>query len=381
MKIKFTAILFLLFAVYAQAQTFFTSVPEISNVTSIIDWKDEVWIATYGKGIYMYDRATEKWETYSSQYKNIESDFIYCVAVSDDYIWAGTSDGLITITRNNNQWRKRKFAAGGEYGNWIRALAYSSTEQRLYIGRFKNLSTFNVRTQRFDDYDLTYQGDAQSNTIKTIDIENDRWVWVGTESGLYKYDNTLSIESKNSFTYYNNKSGSFRGDGESVSISRLLINKSFVWVGTEEFVTRERPEFNLGGLYRFNRRATWDKFDTKTGLPANGIRALALTGNYIWISVYEFDIENKFEKSKGLILINRLTGEPFPIEMEEIKLGTNNITAMYFDGKYLWLGTEVGLWQVRIFNPFAQWAADINTKNSVKKNDKANQGTTGRNKN
>lgn len=344
------------------AQPFFTSIPEISNVTSIIEWKNEVWIATYGKGVFVYDRTTEKWETYSTQFKNIESDFLYCVAVNDDYIWAGTSDGLITVNRRNKQWRKRKFAAGGEYGNWIRALAYSDTEKRLYIGRFKNLSTFNTRTQRYDDYDLTYQGDAQSNTIKSIDIENDRWVWIGTESGLYRYDNTLSIESKASFVYYNNKSGSFRGDGESVSISKLLINKNHIWVGTEEFITKERPEFNVGGLYRFNRRATWDKFDTKTGLLANGIRTLAQTGNYIWVSVYEFDRENKFEKSKGLILINRITGEPLQIEMEEIKLGTNTITALHFDGKYLWLGTEVGLWQVQIFNPFAIWNAVKETK-------------------
>jgi len=60
MKIRIIAVFFLLAFGSICPQTFFTSVPEISNVVSIIEWKDEVWVATYGKGIFMYDRSAGK---------------------------------------------------------------------------------------------------------------------------------------------------------------------------------------------------------------------------------------------------------------------------------------------------------------------------------
>jgi ligand-binding sensor domain-containing protein len=164
-----------------------------------------LWVATNGKGIHQYIFNENKWITYSTENKNIENNFFECIAVSDEYVWAGTTDGLFILDRKRNQWKKRKFAVGGEYGNWIRSLAYDPDQNVLWIGRFKNLTRLDVAKQKFDDYDLTMNSDPKSNTIKTIRFEDDAFVWFGTEAGAFRYDKSTQFNGVSSLTYFSNK--------------------------------------------------------------------------------------------------------------------------------------------------------------------------------
>jgi ligand-binding sensor domain-containing protein len=314
-----------------------------------------LWVATNGKGIHQYIFNENKWITYSTENKNIENNFFECIAVSDEYVWAGTTDGLFILDRKRNQWKKRKFAVGGEYGNWIRSLAYDPDQNVLWIGRFKNLTRLDVAKQKFDDYDLTMNSDPKSNTIKTIRFEDDAFVWFGTEAGAFRYDKSTQFNGVSSLTYFSNKKNAFRNEGESVSVTGIIFDKQNIWFGTDEFITDERPKFNLGGIYRFNRRATWDRIDKNNGLVANGIFALARTGNKIWVSVYQFDKKTKTEVGKGIYLIDRVTGKITKVNPDAITIGSNTIKRMLFDGHSMWLATDAGLWRVTVVNEFAVW--------------------------
>lgn len=316
-----------------------------------------LWVATNGKGIHQYIYSENKWITYSTENKNIENNFFESIAVSNDYVWAGTTDGLFIFERRRNQWKKRKFAVGGEYGNWIRSLAYDPQQDVLWIGRFKNLTRLDVSKQKFDDFDLTMNNDPKSNTIKTILFEDKTNVWFGTEAGAFKYDKSTVFNGVSSLTFFSNKRNSFRNEGEAVSVTSMLFDKQFIWFGTDEFITDERPKFNLGGIYRFNRRASWDRIDKNNGLAANGIFDLSQTGNKIWAAVYQFEKKTKTEVGKGIYLIDRVTGKITRVNPDAITIGSNKIKKMLFDGESMWLATDAGLWRVKIVNDLAKWSA------------------------
>lgn len=261
---------------------------EGANITSIKEFGGEVWISTYGHGIYKYSTADDSWTNFSTKEGNLDNDLFFNIAVSKNYVWAGAAEGLYIYSKKRDKWDSKKFALGGEMGNWIRALCYDSTENILWIGRFKNLTRLDVRQQRYTDYDKTINGDSKTNNFTSISLDGDSLIWFGTEGGVHKYYKRSNIFSSTAWDFYNNKNGKFLEEGASVSISDLLFDNKYIWFATDEFVTKEQPEFNIGGIYIFDRNHKWIRISKKDGLPANGIYCIARTGNTIWASVYQF---------------------------------------------------------------------------------------------
>jgi ligand-binding sensor domain-containing protein len=335
-----------------------------ATITGIVKGPGDIWFSTYGQGIYGYSKKDDTWTNFSTRKGNSENDFFYCIAVSKKYIWAGAVDGLYTYDRKKKEWSHRKFALGGEMGNWIRSLCYDPQQNKLWIGRFENLTEFDVSSQHYQDHVLTQNNDAKSNTFKTIKLDGDSLIWFGTESGVYKYRKEMNIDNKEALQYINNKNGGFPGKGEAVSISDMLFESNVVWFGTDEFISSSNPEFNLGGIYVYNRNRVWIRISKENGLPGNGIYALAKTGEEIWASTYTFEKKDKKEYGQGLVLINSVTGKIRPINLNQIKINSSNILCMFFDGENMWIGTDDGLVEIKIANPLARWNLK---KNSNKK--------------
>lgn len=325
---------------------------------SIIDMKldgNYLWVATYGQGIYRYSLNEEKWFNYSTANNNLDNDLFFALEVSPNYVWAATTEGLFTLDRKTNRWTKRKFALGGEFGNWIRALKYDKKSDVLWIGRFRNITHLDVKRRRYTDIDRMQGTDQKSNTIKSIAIDGDSLVWFGSESGVHKYNLKKKINDPAAWTYINNKDRKFLGEGQSVSVSEFLFEGTNIWFGTDEFITKENPTFNIGGIYLHNRKFNWERISRVDGLGGNGIYTMAKTGNYIWTGVYEFDRIDKKEFGKGLYLINRITYEIIPVDLNEIKINSSTILSLLFESDYLWIGTDRGLVRLKISNTLAQW--------------------------
>lgn len=329
---------------------------EGANVNSIQEDNDEVWIATYGQGIYKYSKNDDTWENYSTKEGNLTNDLFFNIAVSKNYIWAGATEGLYILNRKSNTWVNKKFAMGGEMGNWIRSLCYDSTQNVLWIGRFKNLTRLDVRQQKYTDFNKTINGDSKTNNFTTISLDGDSLVWFGTEGGVHKYYKKRNINSPNAWDFYNNKNGRFLEQGSFVSISDLLFDNKYIWFGTDEFITKEQPDFNLGGIFIFDRKRNWVRISKKDGLPANGIYSITKTGNIIWASVYQFSKDDRAEYGHGLVLIDRISGQVEPINLENDKIKTSTILSLLFDGTDIWIGTDSGLFRIRIDNPLAHWS-------------------------
>lgn len=348
----FVILIFYSSFIFSQTTNDFEYYLKGSSVTDIYSDGKDIWIATNGNGIFKYISAKDQWEQFSTSKGNLQHDFFYCITANEEYVWAGSIDGLFIYDKKRNSWTKRKFGLGGQLSNWIRSIAYDKYEHAVWIGRFQYLTKYDLKSRRFIDYNLTVNNNEKTNTIKTIQIDGDSVIWIGTEAGLHKYDKSKDLNDPKAITFYDNRYNYFNGEGEQVSISAILLERNYVWIGLDEFITAERPEFNVGGLFKYDRKNEWLRFDNSKGLTGNGVYDLERTGNYIWASLYQFGKETKETYGRGIVLINRLNNKVIPINDERIPKTINKI---FFDGSFLWLGTESGIIKINFFNKLAQW--------------------------
>ncbi len=342
---KILLILTILFTLNLDAQTESVEVfLEGKKITDIKNDGVDIWVSTEGNGIFKYIKWKNKWINFSTENKKIKQDFFYCLEVGPRYIWAGSADGLYTYDKKRKRWRKKKFGLGGQFSNWIRSLKYDKKENKLWIGRFKYLSQFDLISKKYMDFDLTVDKIEKTNSIKHINIDGDSVIWIGVEAGLHKYAKNLDSFST---TFYDSKNNNFLSGGDQVSISSILFEQNNIWFGTDEFVTNQNPEYNLGGLFRFDREVNWLKFDEHSSLAGSGIFSLELTGNYIWSSVYKFDPQSNKLIGMGLNLINRKTLKIIKIENNLIP---DTIYTLHFDGENMWLGTNNGIRKISLTN-------------------------------
>jgi ligand-binding sensor domain-containing protein len=323
---------------------------EDASITDIKQEGTSLWVATYGQGIYQYSINEGKWTNYSSKTSSLENDLFHCVASNKDYIWAGANEGLYIYSKKTKKWTKRKFAQGGEFGNWIRSLNFDEKRNKLWIGRFRNITVLDVRTNRYTDYNRVENGDEKTNNFNAIRFDGDSVAWFGAESGAHKFDLKKNIDDDKAWKYFSNKGRSFGGESNSVSVTDFAFAKNEIWLGTDEFVTKDQPEYNLGGIYVWDRKLKWNRISKSNGLGGNGIYCLERTGNYVWAGVYEFKKNDKEEYGKGLFLINRITKKVIPVDLNELKLTTSNILSLYFDGSNLWIGSSEGLVRLKVGN-------------------------------
>lgn len=351
--IKYSGILLVLlnFCVIAQieSQIFLDD----ARITDIKQENNSIWVATYGQGIYQYSVKDNKWTNFSTKSSSLDNDLFHCVASNKDFVWAGANEGLYIYNKKTKKWTTKKFALGGEFGNWIRSLAYDEKKNRLWIGRFRNITVLDVKSNKFTDYNRIVNEDEKTNNFCTIAFEADSVVWFGAESGLHKYLNNKSLDDKSAWSYYTNSGRFFNGEGNSVSVSDLILSNKEIWFATDEFVTKDEPEYNVGGIYVWDRKLKWDRISKSNGLGGNGIYCLARTGNYIWAGVYEFKKNDKSEYGKGLYLINRVTKKVTQIDLNELKLSNSNILTLFFEGTNLWIGTSSGLVRLKVGNELA----------------------------
>lgn len=324
-------------------------------VTDIVEEEGFIWVSTYGQGIYRYSSDDSKWTNYSTQSGNLSDDLFYAVEVSKNFVWAASVEGLFTFTKKAGRWDKRKFAQGGEFGNWIRSLKFDEEENVLWIGRFRNITRFDLKTRKYVDINRMQGTDQKSNTIKTIAFEGDSLIWFGTESGVHIYNKKKKYTDQSSWSYLSNKNKGFKEEGKAVSVSSIIFTGTNIWFGTDEFITQDEPDFNLGGVYVFDRRFYWDRIYKREGLGGNGIYSMCRLGNYIWVGVYEFDKQNKIEYGKGLYLINRINHRVTEVNLNELNVESSTILSFHFDGTYLWIGTGEGLVRLKIENELAEW--------------------------
>jgi len=306
-----------------------------------------IWFATNGRGVFKYNISGNKWKNYSTENKKLKIDFFYCITSNGKYVWAGSTDGLFIFNIKRKRWSRRKFGKGGQLGNWIRSVKFDPYQNVVWIGRFQFLTKYDIKKHKYKDYDLRINGNEKTNNIKSLYVDGDSLLWVGTEGGVHKIWKKHKMDKNRTYIFYDNSMNYFNAEGDEVSVSSILGERKYLWFGTDEFITQQNPNFNLGGLFRYDRKDQWIKFDVSNSLLGNGIFSLERTGDYIWASTYEFNQNKKEADGRGIVLVNRITLKIKPIVLENVP---NDIYKIFFDGKYVWLGTISGVYRIKLVN-------------------------------
>lgn len=240
------------------------------------DKQGTIWIGTDGTGMFRYDLKTKRFyydtELNGAVYNYFGSRIITALEIDKkNRLWIGNMDRLIMWDRAKSElmiFTQRN----GLAGNWITAL-YCDDKNNIWIGSDAKpgLTKFVEATGKFEIIKigeefvpksitqtqdlkiwigtpsglLGLQGDSVvirlddsngllSNNIKLLEPQGDRYLYIGTNSGLNRYN--LADSSIASFT----KRNGFTGIEASQNAS-FTDNKGNLWFGTANGITRLSP--------------------------------------------------------------------------------------------------------------------------------------------
>jgi|WetSurMetagenome_2_1015567.scaffolds.fasta_scaffold09144_2 ligand-binding sensor domain-containing protein/serine phosphatase RsbU (regulator of sigma subunit) len=261
-----------------QVQFFDEAKNSIGNKIRFIksDKKGTIWIGTDGTGISRYDLKTRRFyydtELNAAVYSYFGSRIITALEIDKKgKLWIGNMDRLIMFDGDNDELTIFT-QSNGLAGNWITAL-YCDNENNIWIGtdakpgltkyepssgKFRIIKIGEefvpkTITQTADSKIwigtpnglLGLQGDSVairlddsngllSNNVKLLQPEGDKFLYIGTNSGLNRYN--LADSSIASFT----KRNGFTGIETSQNAS-FKDSKGNLWFGTANGVTRLCP--------------------------------------------------------------------------------------------------------------------------------------------
>lgn len=262
-----------------------------NRITSIAVEKDSVWVGTEAKrrpyeddwgwrenkrrsGLNRYDKNTDSWNTYTPE-EGLMSGQVSTIAVDENTVWIGTSDGGISCYSKKDQAFVKSYSKS-------ETLDTNNIRSIFVDGIYTWIGTANSGIYRYikttDTWmQYTVRDGLASNHVTSIAVSGDE-VWFGSnENGLSKY-NKLTQE----WTRY--VKASYPADNDARWIQ---VDGNEVWAAT----TR--------GLSRYNIEAKqWTAYGIKDGLTDEYITHLEVFGDDVFLPM-----------ANGLARLDRGTGK------------------------------------------------------------------------
>ncbi len=328
-----------------------------SEVSSIISGKDNnIWIATFGQGLFRYDgrQEIEQFISESSFFtalatdtdgnlyaasltnelliydsngqvlRNIPlSDAPYCLFHHQKVLYVGMRGGLINCIGQDGE--KITYSVPGPQPNIVR---YMLTEQNgnLIVGTDTGLYHLQLGNEQGKTVSRNPEMHKLSNTLVTALLkDNEGGIWCGTLGEGVNYMGRLAM----SFNYYYLQESPEEHDwNEQKAYVLCEMDDGMLYIGTNRGLFMQQP--NSGKIQKY------------TGIKPYAIRVLLADGHYLWIGTY----------GNGLIRLNTRTKEIKTYIQHEGETGTllsNNIFELWkgYNGK-LYIGTDNGLCNLNV---------------------------------
>lgn len=303
-----------------------------NEVTKIAaDLNGNIWVGTYGGGINIYEKDTERFRVISAGEMGLENNYINNLYRGrDGSIWAGTMNGgLYHYLPGENRFVKysRDGSRRAIQDNIVRAI-YQDAAGLVYIGTEKGLSILDLNTDetRSFGHNSNDPFSISDNAVYCIAPDRAGTLWVGTFFGGVNY----FPEKGAAFNLYYPTGDAGTLKGRAVS-SFLEDAPGRFWVGTED-----------GGLHYFNARTgVFQQYPFKAGqqpLSYHNIHSLTRDDQgRIWIGIFAGGV-NVLDPATGRV---KVYGH---LPSDKYSLNSNNIFSIYRDREQkIWVGTDKGL--------------------------------------
>ncbi|HYF71019.1 MAG TPA: two-component regulator propeller domain-containing protein [Ohtaekwangia sp.] len=262
--------------------------------TMFEDSRGGLWIGTGSQGLFYFshpegnlDKAqVSSFKPDPSNPAQITPGAIYAIAEDEDNnLWVGIENGGINILSleafDRDDYSFTKIVSNPSNfwslsNNSIHAL-YADRQKTMWVGTYAGgADHYNKLLQRFGHHEAIPGSDKSINNkyVNAI-LDEDKYIWVGTEKGLNRYD-----KATDQWEYFMHdfKNKNTIGSNAIMTIMRDSQNK--LWVGTWN-----------GGLNRFDERSgTFQKFNQDPDSPYSGSRGnirkiIESKSHHIWIGM------------------------------------------------------------------------------------------------
>lgn len=157
------------------------------NISCLVeDWEKHIWICT-SSGLYCYDKQGKLLEHYTTENSSLPSNTVfYMLFDSSGKAWICTNNGLAIWEPSGRRIRTDVFPEGFIHQKRISSV-YEDSEHQLYFVPDKGelfVSDLQMTNFRYwSPSSLLFE-----KNLSFVVEDKDKWLWIGTNDGLYRYD-------------------------------------------------------------------------------------------------------------------------------------------------------------------------------------------------
>lgn len=290
------------------------------------DRRGKVWVASFNYGLDEYDRKTGRFKHYLPFGKAVEMRDDNLFEDSQGNFWlANFNNGLVKMDRDRGTFTYYLKPGSPDHILHIRSIVEYAPGV-LLLASDDGLTFFYTKTGRSETVKMnsTNPDGLNDNYLQTLYVDRERGLWVGSYFGGINYS-TLSLGNFNHY-YKTYSKNSFPGRVVSVMSEDPKGN---LWIGTDD-----------AGLVYFDvKKETFKQYlpqKGKNSLSYQNIHALLCDNSSLWIGTF----------SGGLDVLDLKTGrfKNYRSSDSEKSLYYSSVYAIYKDAKgNVWVGTPLGL--------------------------------------
>ncbi|TDF39974.1 EAL domain-containing protein [Alteromonadaceae bacterium M269] len=331
------------------------------EVIFILAEEERIWVGTYGYGIYILDKETGNLSPLkgdANTEKGFIADYLHDMKVIGEEYWLATEKGVIVLNKENLvETYYHSKSSPPLVSNWVRTIDLEN-EHTLWIGTEHGISILDINTQStiLIDKERSFQTSLSQPFINKVFKDSNKTIWLGTYNNGINFYNPLNSNIKH---FKPNPSYKFGLSGKMIwSIDE--DSKGFLWIATQNGgVNRYSPE--TGRYEHFLKNQSYNIWDLDIDqddhiwlATSNGVHEYILQGEELllqnnYFPDHEFDIVVVNDgiswlssESPNLTGINITTGKHVKIPIANNQV--TRIRPLYVDSNHeLWLSTNLGL--------------------------------------
>lgn len=203
------------------------------------DSRHQVWIGTETRGLNKWNPKTKDLSIYNQKNSGLTNDYIRCITEQDQKLIIGTFDGLsILDLRNNDISKYNRFDANqNSLSHFSVRSIYIDREKTLWVGTYSGgVNYYNPLNNRFIFYHPVENNNQKLYNIFGTMVYDSTSLWIATEGGGLMQFDPITKEYTN-FLIEQTSKGLFNKN----IIKSLLLDGDYIWCGT-----------STGGVYKFH---------------------------------------------------------------------------------------------------------------------------------